>query len=41
MNMFTKIQGLYGKLVGWLDYGKPVVDLGLRQIGRASWRERV
>ena len=31
MNMFTKIQGLYGKLVGWLDYGKPVVD----QIGRA------
>ncbi|HEV7164747.1 MAG TPA: DoxX family protein [Gammaproteobacteria bacterium] len=30
MNMFTKIQGLYGKLVGWLDYGKPVVDLGLR-----------
>lgn len=30
MNMFTKIQGLYCKLVGWLDYGKPVVDLGLR-----------
>ncbi len=30
MKSFSKIQGLYYKLVGWLDYGKPWVDLGLR-----------
>lgn len=30
MKMFTMIQGLYCKLVGWLEYGKPVIDLGLR-----------
>lgn len=30
MKLFTKVQGLYVKLVGWLGYGKPLVDLGLR-----------
>lgn len=30
MKLFQKIQGLYYKLVGWLDYAKPLVDLGLR-----------
>ena len=30
MKLLLKIQGLYYKLVGWLEYGKPLVDLGLR-----------
>ena len=30
MKMFTRIQSLYHKLVGWLQYGTPVVDLCLR-----------
>jgi len=30
MKMFTRIQGLYYKFIGWLQYGSPVVDLCLR-----------
>jgi putative oxidoreductase len=30
MKMFSKIQSLYHRLVAWLQYGAPVVDLCLR-----------
>lgn len=30
MKLFTTLQGYYGKLLAALEYGKPVVDLGLR-----------
>lgn len=30
MKLFTTLQGYYKKLVASLEYGKPVVDLGLR-----------
>jgi putative oxidoreductase len=30
MQLFDKVQGWYGKGVGWLGYAKPVVDLCLR-----------
>lgn len=30
MSLFLRLQGLYYKLVGWLQHATPLVDLGLR-----------